>query len=151
MLKNFSAILLLCSFALTNALSQTTSNTELATPIYTLYYPTNQWEVSATNASFLDTYVINKFETEKTSKLIVYLEGHTDDVGTDINNLELSKKRVQAVADYLISKGITTDQIQISYFGETKPEKRKIAVSKKRKDIDYTNRRVVIRIEKVLP
>jgi outer membrane protein OmpA-like peptidoglycan-associated protein len=136
---------------LTNALSQTTSKTELAAPIYTLYYPTNQWEVSATNASFLDTYVINKFETEKTSKLIVYLEGHTDDVGTDINNLELSKKRVQAVADYLISKGITTDQIQISYFGETKPEKRKIAVSKKRKDIDYTNRRVVIRIEKVLP
>ncbi|WP_396143373.1 OmpA family protein [Flavobacterium sp.] len=150
MLKNFSAILLLCSIALTNALSQTTSNTELATPIYTLYYPTNQWEVSATNASFLDTNVINKFETEKSSKFIIYLEGHTDDVGTDINNLELSKKRVQAVADYLISKGITTDQIQISYFGETKPEKRKIAISKKLEDIRYANRRVVIRIEKVL-
>lgn len=150
MLKNFSAILLLCSFALITALSQTTSKTELAAPIYTLYYPTNQWEVSATNASFLDNNVINKFETEKSSKLIVYLEGHTDNVGTEIDNLELSKKRVQAVADYLISKGITTDQIQISYFGETKPEKRKIAVSKKRKDIDYANRRVVIRIEKVL-
>jgi outer membrane protein OmpA-like peptidoglycan-associated protein len=150
MLKNFSAILLLCFFALTNALSQTTSKTELSATIYILYYPTNQWEVSATNASFLDTYVINKFETEKTSKLIVYLEGHTDDVGTDINNLELSKKRVQAVADYLISKGITTDQMQISYFGETKPEKRKIAISKKLKDIRYANRRVVIRIEKVL-
>jgi outer membrane protein OmpA-like peptidoglycan-associated protein len=150
MLKNFSAILLLCFFALTNALSQTTSKTELSATIYILYYPTNQWEVSATNASFLDTYVINKFETEKTSKLIVYLEGHTDDVGTDINNLELSKKRVQAVADYLISKGITTDQMQISYFGETKPEKRKIAISKKLKDIRYANRRVEIRIEKVL-
>jgi outer membrane protein OmpA-like peptidoglycan-associated protein len=150
MLKNFSVILLLCSFALANALSQTTSKTELAAPIYTLYYPTNQWEVSATNASFLDTYVINKFETEKTSKLIVYLEGHTDDVGTEINNLELSKKRVQALADYLITKGITTDQIQISYFGEMKPEKRKIAISKKLEDILYANRRVVIRIEKVL-
>jgi len=150
MLKNLLAILLLCSFALTNALAQTTSKTELAAPIYTLYYPTNQWEVSATNASFLDTYVINKFKIEKTSKLIVYLEGHTDAVGTEINNLELSKKRVQAIADYLSSKGITTEQIQISYFGETKPETRKIAISKKRKDIDYANRRVVIRIEKVI-
>lgn len=150
MLKNFLAILLLYLFSLTNALAQTTSKTELAASIYTLHYPTNQWEVSATNASFLDNNIINKFETEKTSKLIVYLEGHTDNVGTEIDNLELSKKRVQAVADYLISKGITTDQIQISYFGETKPEKRKIAVSKKRKDIDYANRRVVIRIEKVL-
>lgn len=150
MLKNFLAILLLYLFALTNALAQTTSKTELAAPIYTLYYPTNQWEVSTENISFLDSYVINKFKIEKTSKLMVYLEGHTDDVGTEIDNLELSKKRVQAIADYLISKGITTDQIQISYFGETKPETRKIAISKKLKDIRYANRRVVIRIEKVL-
>ncbi|GAB3712450.1 OmpA family protein [Flavobacterium koreense] len=150
MLKNFSAILLLGSFALTNALAQTSSKTELAAPIYSLYYPTNQWGVSTENITFLDSYVINKLKIEKTSKLIVYLEGHTDAVGTEINNLELSKKRVQAVADYLISKGITTDQMQISYFGETKPETRKIAISKKLKDIRYANRRVVIRIEKVL-
>lgn len=147
MLKNSLAILLLCSFALTNVAAQTS---ELAAPIYTLYYPTNQWEISPENISFLDSYVINKFKIEKTSKLIVYLEGHTDAVGTEINNLELSKKRVQAVADYLISKGITTDQMQISFFGETKPETRKIAISKKLKDIRYANRRVVIRIEKVL-
>lgn len=150
MFKNFLAILLLYLFALTNALAQTTSKTELAAPIYTLYFPTNQWEVSTENITFLDSYVINEFKIEKTSKLIVYLEGHTDDVGTEIDNLELSKKRVQAVADYLISKGITTDQIQISYFGEAKPETRKIANSKKLKDIRYANRRVVIRIEKVL-
>ena len=150
MLKNFLAILLLYLFALTNALAQTTSKTELAAPIYTLYYPTNQWEVSTENISFLDSYVINKFKIGKTSKLIVYLEGHTDDVGTEIDNLELSKKRVQALADYLIIKGITTDQMQISYFGETKPEKSKIAISKKLEDIRYANRRVVIRIEKNL-
>ncbi|WP_298308045.1 OmpA family protein [Flavobacterium sp.] len=150
MFKNFLAILLLYLFSLTNALAQTTSKTELAAPIYTLYYPTNQWEISPENITFLDSYIINKFKIEKTSKLIVYLEGHTDDVGTEIDNLELSKKRVQVVADYLISKGITTDQIQISYFGETKPETRKITISKKLKDIRYANRRVVIRIEKVL-
>ncbi len=150
MLKNFSVILLISSFALTTLVAQTASKTELAAPIYTLYYPTNQWEVSIENITFLDSYVINKFKIEKTSKLIVYLEGHSDDVGTEIDNLELSKKRVQAIADYLISQGITTDQIQISYFGETKPETRKIAISKKLKDIRYANRRVVIRIEKVL-
>lgn len=151
MYKSFSLLILMFYFALPNVVAQTASKTELATPIYTLYYPTNQWELSYTNTSFLDTYVIDKFKIDKTSKLMVYLEGHTDAVGTEINNLELSKKRVQEVADYLVSKGITNDQIQISYFGETKPETRKIAISKKRKDIDYANRRVVIRIEKMLP
>lgn len=146
MLKNFLGILFISCFALTNVAAQTPSKKEFAAPIYTLYYPTNQWELSTTNASFLDTYVIDKFKIETTSKLMVYLEGHTDAVGTETSNLELSKKRVQAVADYLASKGITTNQMQISYFGETKPETRKVAVSKQSKDIEYANRRVTITI-----
>lgn len=146
MLKNFLGILFISCFALTNVAAQTPSKKEFAAPIYTLYYPTNQWELSTTNTSFLDTYVIDKFKIETTSKLMVYLEGHTDAVGTETSNLELSKKRVQAVADYLSSKGLKTDQMQISYFGATKPETRKVAVSKQSKDIEYANRRVTITI-----
>jgi len=140
---------MLSNFFLINLSAQTLTDAELYAPIYSINYSTNKWELNDINITFLDDYVIDKIKKNKNSKFIIYLEGHTDDVGTEINNLELSKKRVRAVADYLISKGISTDQIHISYFGETKPVTRKIAISKKLKDIRYANRRVEIRIEKV--
>ncbi len=47
--------------------------------------------------------------------------GHTDDIGTEQYNLELSKKRAEAVKDMLINMGIDKIRIQTSGFGETKP------------------------------
>jgi type IX secretion system PorP/SprF family membrane protein len=49
------------------------------------------------------------------------LDGHTDNVGDDDANLLLSKNRVEAVKNYLISKGISENRIRVNYFGETKP------------------------------
>lgn len=137
-------LLLFCYASLTTLVAQEATKNAIAAPMYTLYYPSNQWEVTATNITFLDTYVVDKFQLDKDKKLIVKLEGHTDAVGSDSSNLELSQKRVQAVADYLMSKGIARAQIQTLYFGESQPETRPVPVSKKQKDVDYANRRVVI-------
>jgi outer membrane protein OmpA-like peptidoglycan-associated protein len=49
------------------------------------------------------------------------LDGHTDNVGDEDANLLLSKNRVEAVKNYLISKGISESRIKVNYFGETKP------------------------------
>lgn len=49
------------------------------------------------------------------------ISGHTDNVGDDDSNLILSKKRAEAVKNYLITKGIATDRLMVEYFGETKP------------------------------
>ncbi|MFD1551787.1 hypothetical protein DNU06_02185 [Putridiphycobacter roseus] len=50
------------------------------------------------------------------------ITGHTDSQGKSQTNLILSKKRAEAVRDYLISKGIDADQrIIVAYFGEEKP------------------------------
>jgi outer membrane protein OmpA-like peptidoglycan-associated protein len=57
----------------------------------------------------------------KKSTWKLQISGHTDNVGDDDSNLILSKKRAEAVKDYLISKGITTERFIIEYFGETKP------------------------------
>lgn len=58
-----------------------------------------------------------------TSKSLWKLEisGHTDDVGDDNANLVLSKKRAEALKNYLVSKGISADRMATLYFGETKP------------------------------
>jgi outer membrane protein OmpA-like peptidoglycan-associated protein/uncharacterized protein YegL len=47
--------------------------------------------------------------------------GHTDLVGTPEKNLDLSQKRAEEVAAYLIQKGITRDRMVIVPLGETKP------------------------------
>ncbi len=52
----------------------------------------------------------------------LYLEGHTDDVGDDNANMELSENRARAVKNYLISKGVNEYKIRIAWFGETKPK-----------------------------
>lgn len=49
------------------------------------------------------------------------ISGHTDNVGDDNSNLILSKKRAEAVRNYLVSKGIDTTRFIVNYFGETKP------------------------------
>lgn len=53
------------------------------------------------------------------SKLL--LVGHTDDVGTDTYNLDLSRRRAAAVADYLISQGVPAARIATSGRGENEP------------------------------
>ena len=53
------------------------------------------------------------------SKLL--LVGHTDDKGTDSYNLDLSRRRAAAVANYLMSRGVPTARIATSGRGETEP------------------------------
>jgi outer membrane protein OmpA-like peptidoglycan-associated protein len=49
------------------------------------------------------------------------LAGHTDNVGDDQKNLILSKKRAEAVKNYMITKGIDTLRLNTLYFGESMP------------------------------
>jgi len=55
------------------------------------------------------------------SDLRIQLNGHTDDVGKDEDNMALSDARAKAVFDYLVSKGISSDRMRFRGFGETKP------------------------------
>jgi outer membrane protein OmpA-like peptidoglycan-associated protein len=47
--------------------------------------------------------------------------GHTDDVGDDALNLDLSKRRAAAVLNYFVKKGIDPARITSEGFGETVP------------------------------
>ena len=53
--------------------------------------------------------------------LVVSVFGHTDDTGSSKYNIALSNRRAQAVADYLLSKGIPERRIQWTGFGERRP------------------------------
>lgn len=48
--------------------------------------------------------------------------GHTDGIGSDAYNQNLSERRAQAVADYLVAnKGVAADQITVVGYGESMP------------------------------
>jgi outer membrane protein OmpA-like peptidoglycan-associated protein len=47
--------------------------------------------------------------------------GHTDAVGSDSYNMDLSRRRAQAVVDYLISQGVKSSQLEAIARGESSP------------------------------
>lgn len=51
----------------------------------------------------------------------IHIEGHTDSIGNDEYNLQLSRKRAESVRNYLVSKGISRERITIFGFGSSLP------------------------------
>jgi len=58
-------------------------------------------------------------KTKKT--LIIEIGGHTDNVGKPEANLTLSKRRADAVKNYLVRKGVNAQQIKTKGYGDTVP------------------------------
>jgi len=51
----------------------------------------------------------------------VYVVGHTDLVGTEAYNIELSSRRANQVRDLLVSSGIKPGALVVSFYGKTRP------------------------------
>lgn len=58
---------------------------------------------------------------QKYPAIRIGIAGHTDDVGTEAYNLDLSARRARAVFDYLLQKGIPEKRLDWKAFGETRP------------------------------
>jgi outer membrane protein OmpA-like peptidoglycan-associated protein len=53
--------------------------------------------------------------------LRVSIDGHTDNVGSEKSNLDLSNKRASAVMTYLISRGVSATRLSATGYGPYKP------------------------------
>ncbi|MCK6551396.1 OmpA family protein [Myxococcota bacterium] len=62
-------------------------------------------------------------ELEGKGDLALFLIGHTDDRGTNASNMELAKKRVDAVRDWLVARGVDGAGIKTASRGEEEPIK----------------------------
>ncbi|HLS80912.1 MAG TPA: OmpA family protein [Steroidobacter sp.] len=54
-------------------------------------------------------------------KTVVEVAGHTDSTGSDQYNLQLSQRRAQSVASYLISQGVSSQRLMTVGGGEAYP------------------------------
>ncbi|WPP51570.1 OmpA family protein [Catalinimonas niigatensis] len=78
--------------------------------------------------------------------IVIQINGHTDNVGDDAYNQDLSERRARAVADYLLNFGLSSDRITAKGFGESKP----IASNDYEEGGRSQNRRTEIEIIKIL-
>jgi OmpA-OmpF porin, OOP family len=49
------------------------------------------------------------------------IEGHTDIIGGEEYNIDLSRRRAEAVIDYLVDQGVDPRRLQIAWVGSVKP------------------------------
>jgi OOP family OmpA-OmpF porin len=64
---------------------------------------------------------ISKVLADNPQILKVRIEGHTDSIGTDKYNEELSDKRAKAVLDYIVEHGVDAGRLESKGFGEASP------------------------------
>jgi outer membrane protein OmpA-like peptidoglycan-associated protein/Tol biopolymer transport system component/predicted negative regulator of RcsB-dependent stress response len=83
-----------------------------------IFFATGKWEIST--SSFVELDKVAQLLKANPS-LPVEISGHTDDVGNDLANLQLSQKRAKAVVDYLIKQGVFAQQLKAEGYGKNKP------------------------------
>lgn len=83
-----------------------------------VYFDFDSVVIKSAYTSDLNT-VIQFMKTNTTAK--VTLEGHSDNVGTPAYNMDLGKRRAEAVKNYLVGKGIAANRFTVVSKGETEP------------------------------
>lgn len=83
-----------------------------------IFFDTGKSQLKAGAKNTL-TKIAAQLRTSESVRISV--EGHTDDVGSEASNMELSEKRAQAVRDVLVNAGVPAERITSSGKGEAEP------------------------------
>ncbi len=94
-----------------------------------------------------DTKQLPKFAAllKADSNLILQIDGHTDDIGSERYNQTLSEKRAGMVKDLLVDMGVSPDQLVVKGHGYERPK-----AEKTDRDARLTNRRASFSLYKMI-
>ncbi len=85
-----------------------------------IYFDFNKVTIQERSNSLVDE--IAKVIEANPQLLRIRIEGHTDDVGSDLANLKLSQGRAEAVKAALVARGIDPGRLDAAGFGEMRPK-----------------------------
>ncbi|GGN30929.1 MULTISPECIES: flagellar protein MotY [Marinomonas] len=105
-------------------------------------FPTNGVNLTDRIKARLDLVAL--YVSSDPSVEYIYIDGHTDSIGSRRDNRELSKERAERVTSYLLEKGVPADKIISRYHGDRYPAMTNNTASGRER-----NRRVTIRLEKI--
>lgn len=83
-----------------------------------VYFDFDMYNVRTEFRTMLNAHAMNLIANPN---MMVVLEGHTDERGTREYNLALGERRSNAVADYLMLRGVSSSQIDTVSYGEERP------------------------------
>lgn len=104
-----------------------------------ILFATNSYEITKESEQVIDAFIEYLIEYPK---IRCTIEGYTDNIGKEEDNLILSQNRAKAVADYIIKNRIREDRIQYKGYGAKKPVADNNTEEGRRK-----NRRTVFKID----
>jgi type IX secretion system PorP/SprF family membrane protein len=83
-----------------------------------LYFANNEAKIWREGYPYLDNLAeILILEPNWKIKII----GHADKIGSSYYNIQLSKRRAEAVMNYLLNRGVNESQMIVEYYGDKKP------------------------------
>ena len=83
-----------------------------------IYFDFNKSDLTNGSKAVLDQLI--EFLDEN-PKIQIQIQGHTDNIGNDTDNLKLSENRARSVYNYLVDKGIKNTRLTYKGFGKTMP------------------------------
>lgn len=93
-------------------------NGQFTSELEMIHFAFDSAEVAPEFQSVLDGHA--KWLTEN-GKLMVQVEGHCDEKGTEEYNIALGQRRADAVRTYLINKGIDANRVSTISYGKMRP------------------------------
>jgi OmpA-OmpF porin, OOP family len=85
----------------------------------TIFFNTDTAELQSRNDTLLTAIADTMLRNPALKRLEV--QGHTDNLGTPDHNLELSRKRAEAVKDWLVRAGVEPERLVAQGYGSSKP------------------------------
>ncbi|WP_316814847.1 OmpA family protein [Pedobacter nyackensis] len=83
-----------------------------------IFFNTNEYNILPASLIELNTLVDL---LKNNASIEIEIQGHTDNIGSDIQNEKLSLQRAKAVYDFLIENGIKSERLSFKGYGKTKP------------------------------
>lgn len=104
-----------------------------------ILFATNSYEITKESEQVIDAFIeyLNEYP-----KIRCTIEGYTDNIGKDEDNLILSQNRAKAVAEYIMKNRIRQDRIQYKGYGAKNPVAENNTEEGRKK-----NRRTVFKID----
>ena len=101
------------------ALEASRVETRVESELADVFFDFDQYAVQSRAIPVLEKNAELLKQTYQASSVLI--EGHCDERGTGEYNLELGKRRAQAIKEYLVNLGIEESRIQIASYGKEKP------------------------------
>ena len=121
--------------------SQTPNGDGILVNLPDVTFPVDSAVISPAMRAVLDDVAASMIQYPNS---LIDVMGHTDSTGSDQYNLELSRRRAESVANYLVSRGVARSRLETIGYGEQYPVGDNTTVAGREQ-----NRRVEIRITPV--